>query len=124
MNVLVKALKIITKFGTEYLQCYGFRGEALNALCRVAEVTVTTKTDEDDYAMAYTMNKNGQVAFMKPSHLGKGTIVTANHLFLNIPVRRKQLHIPRRASEELRKVEVDGEKSGSYPPWSEGVPGA
>nr|CAD7452031.1 unnamed protein product [Timema tahoe] len=90
----------------EYLQCYGFRGEALNALCRVAEVTVTTKTDEDDYAMAYTMNKNGQVAFMKPSHLGKGTIVTANHLFLNIPVRRKQLHIPRRASEELRKVEV------------------
>nr|CAD7573416.1 unnamed protein product [Timema californicum] len=90
----------------EHLECYGFRGEALNALCRVAEVTVTTKTDEDDYAMAYTMNKNGHVAFMKPSHLGKGTIVTANHLFLNIPVRRKQLHIPRRASEELRKVEV------------------
>jgi DNA mismatch repair protein PMS1 len=54
------------------LQTYGFRGEALSAICHVADVTVTTRTSEDEFAMAYTVNNDGNIVTTKPSHLGKG----------------------------------------------------
>lgn len=54
------------------LQTYGFRGEALSAICRVADVTVTTRTGEDEYAMAYTINSDGNIVTTKPSHIGRG----------------------------------------------------
>jgi DNA mismatch repair ATPase MutL len=54
------------------LQSYGFRGEALNAICRVADVTVTTRTSEDELAMMYTLNNDGNIVTTKPSHFGKG----------------------------------------------------
>jgi hypothetical protein len=54
------------------LQSYGFRGEALSAICRVADVTVTTRTSEDELAMVYTLNNDGNIVTTKPSHFGKG----------------------------------------------------
>ena len=56
----------------EELHTYGFRGEALNAICHVADVTVTTRTSEDELAMVYTINSNGNIVTTKPSHFGKG----------------------------------------------------
>lgn len=45
----------------ESLEYYGFRGEALNALCRVSDVKIITRTQEDDAARCYTMNFNGSI---------------------------------------------------------------
>ncbi|XP_069679500.1 PMS1 protein homolog 1-like isoform X2 [Periplaneta americana] len=73
------------------LQSYGFRGEALNALCSVADVTITTRTSEDEVAMTYTLNMNGNVVKTKPSHFGK--------------VRKQYLSSGRRAAEELKRAE-------------------
>ncbi|KAJ4451245.1 hypothetical protein ANN_02706 [Periplaneta americana] len=87
------------------LQSYGFRGEALNALCSVADVTITTRTSEDEVAMTYTLNMNGNVVKTKPSHFGKGTLVSAKHLFRNLPVRKQYLSSGRRAAEELKRAE-------------------
>jgi hypothetical protein len=56
----------------EKLQSYGFRGEALSAICRVADVTVTTRTSEDEFATAYTLNNDGNIVTAKPSHFSKG----------------------------------------------------
>jgi len=56
----------------EKLHTYGFRGEALNAICHVADVTVTTRTSEDELAMVYTINSDGNIVTTKPSHFGKG----------------------------------------------------
>jgi NAD-dependent dihydropyrimidine dehydrogenase PreA subunit len=56
----------------EKLHSYGFRGEALNAICHVADVTVTTRTSEDELAMVYTINSDGNIVTTKPSHFGKG----------------------------------------------------
>ena len=56
----------------EKLHSYGFRGEALNAICHVADVTVTTRTSEDELAMVYTINNDGNIVTTKPSHFGKG----------------------------------------------------
>lgn len=54
------------------LQSYGFRGEALSAICHVADVTVTTRTNEDELAMVYTLNHDGNIVATKPSHFVKG----------------------------------------------------
>uniref|UniRef100_A0A1B6IS25 HMG box domain-containing protein n=1 Tax=Homalodisca liturata TaxID=320908 RepID=A0A1B6IS25_9HEMI len=87
------------------LSSYGFRGEALSALCNVAEVSVTTKTTQDDTASCYSFDQNGQVKSSKISHIAKGTIITVTALFKNLPVRRQFMSNAKRAAEELKKVE-------------------
>ncbi|KDR06590.1 hypothetical protein L798_03564, partial [Zootermopsis nevadensis] len=87
------------------LQTYGFRGEALSAICSVADVTVTTRTSEDEFAMAYAVNDCGNIVTAKPSHLNKGTLVTVSGLFRKVPVRKNYLNSGRRAAEELKRVD-------------------
>jgi hypothetical protein len=70
------------------LQSYGFRGEALSAICRVADVTVTTRTSEDEFAMVYTLNNDGGIVTTKPSHFGKGK----KNLFGKL-VKKCELHL-------------------------------
>uniref|UniRef100_A0A3Q3X3L0 PMS1 homolog 1, mismatch repair system component n=1 Tax=Mola mola TaxID=94237 RepID=A0A3Q3X3L0_MOLML len=64
--------KICSHEDLERLETYGFRGEALGSICAVAEVTVITKTEEDDISTKYTLNFTGEVVAKKPSHLGQG----------------------------------------------------
>ncbi|KAJ9595906.1 hypothetical protein L9F63_012925, partial [Diploptera punctata] len=88
------------------LTSYGFRGEALNALCQVATVTITTRTREDEYAMTYTLDNCGSVLVSRPSSLSRGTVVTAKRLFYNLPVRKQYLTSnKRRMGQELKQVE-------------------
>lgn len=87
------------------LNSYGFRGEALAALCRIASVTITTKTNSDTLAMTYTIDSNGIPVSSKPSHITKGTIVAVNNLFGTLPVRKQYLSSKKKLAEELKKVE-------------------
>lgn len=38
------------------------------------QVTVITKTEEDDVSTLYTLNNTGGVISQKPSHLGQGKL--------------------------------------------------
>ena len=89
----------------ETLTTYGFRGEALAAICAVAKLSVTTKTTEDPVASTYTMDVNGDVEDVKPSHLSQGTLVVITSLFWNVPVRKQYYQTPKRKKDELTKVE-------------------
>lgn len=60
----------------ENLQSYGFRGEALNSLCAVSHVCITTKTTSDEVASTYTYDNNGTVRDVQLSHQMKGNIST------------------------------------------------
>ena len=42
------------------------------ALCAVADVSITTKTANDEAGTQYTINKKGEITDRKPSHLGTG----------------------------------------------------
>lgn len=59
-------------FEIDKLTCYGFRGEALSSICAVADVTVTTKSEFDKYAMTFTMDCNGHVTKSSVSHHQNG----------------------------------------------------
>ncbi|XP_067650114.1 PMS1 protein homolog 1-like [Haliotis asinina] len=97
--------KISCHADLESLTTYGFRGEALASLCAVSEVSVTTKTAADDVSMTYSLTNQGQISDKKPSHLGRGTTVTASHLFRNLPVRKQYHSTARKKKEELKKIE-------------------
>ncbi|OWF40894.1 PMS1 protein homolog 1-like [Mizuhopecten yessoensis] len=90
----------------EQLSTYGFRGEALGSLCTVADVSLTTKTKDDDVSMTYTIGKEGEIINSKPSHLTQGTTLSAVHLFKTLPVRRQIYNNVKKKKEELKKVET------------------
>ncbi|KAM4731709.1 PMS1 protein homolog 1 isoform 2-T4 [Anableps anableps] len=97
--------KICSHEDLERLETYGFRGEALGSVCAVAEVAVTTKTEEDDISAQYTLDASGNIVSQRPSHLGQGTSVSVTKLFRNLPVRRQYYSSARKCKEELKKVQ-------------------
>uniref|UniRef100_A0A671U841 PMS1 homolog 1, mismatch repair system component n=1 Tax=Sparus aurata TaxID=8175 RepID=A0A671U841_SPAAU len=97
--------KICSHEDLERLETYGFRGEALGSICAVAEVSVITKTKEDDISTHYTLNFTGGIVSQKPSHLGQGTTVSVLKLFKNLPVRRQYYSSTKKCKEEVKKVQ-------------------
>ena len=87
------------------LELYGFRGEALNSVAAISNLSVTTRTDDDDIAITYMLDSSGNVTSTQHSHLGRGTTVTVANIFRNLPVRKQCFKSVKRCKEELRKIE-------------------
>jgi DNA mismatch repair protein PMS2 len=85
------------------LKTFGFRGEALSSLCALSDFTITTCTAEE-------APKGTKLDFKTSGHLSgtsvvaaqKGTTVTVENLFNNLPVRRQELQ--RNIKREWNKV--------------------
>ncbi|XP_032756961.1 PMS1 protein homolog 1 [Rattus rattus] len=105
MAVKYYTSKISSHEDLQTLTTYGFRGEALGAICNVAEVVVTTRTAADDFSTQYVLDGSGHILSQKPSHLGQGTTVTALKLFKNLPVRRQFYSTPKKCKDELKNVQ-------------------
>ncbi|KAF3695146.1 PMS1 protein -like protein 1 DNA mismatch repair protein PMS1 [Channa argus] len=97
--------KICSHEDLDCLETYGFRGEALGSICAVAEVAVTTKTDEEEISTQYTLNVTGKIVSQKPSHLRKKISLSVLKLFRNLPVRRQYYSSSKKCKEELKKVQ-------------------
>ncbi|PPR00764.1 hypothetical protein CVT24_000789 [Panaeolus cyanescens] len=71
---------------------FGFRGEALSALCALSEqMTVCTATaDTQPKAVLLEMDTHGRVKSRKTAARKQGTTVTITNLFSSLPVRRKE----------------------------------
>ncbi|XP_015597732.1 PMS1 protein homolog 1 isoform X2 [Cephus cinctus] len=89
----------------ESLETYGFRGEALHALCHVADVSIITKTHSDEAAMSYTINHDGNIVNTELSHRSTGTTVKVKQLFKNFPVRRQAICSTRKSNQDVKLVE-------------------
>lgn len=69
------------------LDTYGFRGEALNAIAAVAELTIITRTKEEELGTCLVV-VDGKVKKKKPIVTPVGTKIEVRHLFGTIPGRR------------------------------------
>lgn len=68
----------------------GFRGEALASVVAAADVEVKTRT-EDDKLGSKVVFKNANIVSKSKIAMNRGTIISVQNLFENIPVRRKFL---------------------------------
>jgi DNA mismatch repair protein PMS2 len=68
---------------------FGFRGEALNALCELSgEFTVTTRQSTQQVGACLTFDRSGQISSKKIAARSVGTTVVVKNLFEVLPVRR------------------------------------
>ncbi|KAL4433570.1 hypothetical protein ABPG75_000011 [Micractinium tetrahymenae] len=100
----------------EGIQTLGFRGEALASISHVANLTVTTMTagQPHGWRVAYS-DGIMDLAGPKPAAANRGTLISVECLFANIPLRRKAL---KSAAEENRCLL---EIMGAYAVYKAGV---
>lgn len=76
-----------------HITTYGFRGEGLASIAQVSRITISSRCWDDP--VGWTIQKRGKVV-SEPTPLGMppGTAISIDHLFENIPARRKFLRSP------------------------------
>ena len=80
--------KIASLHDLEAVDTMGFRGEALAAICSIAEVSVLTRTDE---GASHGWLLDGRSGELQPTARARGTTVEVRELFFATPARRKFL---------------------------------
>ncbi|KAF3062315.1 Mismatch repair endonuclease PMS2 [Daldinia childiae] len=95
--------KLSTYADLSSLQTFGFRGEALSSLCALSKFTVTTCLASDaPKGTKLEFETSGKLCGMSVVAAQKGTTVTIEGLFHNLPVRRRELE--RNIKREWNKV--------------------
>lgn len=85
------------------LQTFGFRGEALASLCALSVLTVTTcQAGEAPKGSKLSFEPSGKLSGTAVVAASKGTTVSVERLFHNLPVRRRELE--RNIKREWNKV--------------------
>jgi DNA mismatch repair protein MutL len=79
----------------------GFRGEALASIAAVSQLTIVTKTAEDDVGTLLRL-EGGRVTQRQKKGCPQGTVVTVENLFYNVPARLKFLR-----SEATERKHID-----------------
>lgn len=72
------------------LSTLGFRGEALASISSVSEVTLSSKSKNQDIA-SKIMLSGGKVTFEGDDSRAEGTVISVENLFFNTPARLKFL---------------------------------
>ncbi|MEA3344728.1 MAG: DNA mismatch repair endonuclease MutL [Chloroflexota bacterium] len=84
----------------ERIRTLGFRGEALASIAAVSQVTLITRTPDEELGTLIRL-EGGEVVRREGKGHPQGTAVTVENLFYNTPARRKFL---RTASTERRHI--------------------
>ena len=50
------------------------------SLCCVSDVSITTRTADDDVSTVYELDRHGVIVNSKPSHLGVGLYLVISHV--------------------------------------------
>jgi DNA mismatch repair protein MutL len=81
--------KIACLSDLESVHTMGFRGEALAAICSIAEVSLLTRVDTESEPHGWLLD--GRSGELQPAARGTGTTVEVRELFFATPARRKFL---------------------------------
>ncbi|VDO26782.1 unnamed protein product, partial [Haemonchus placei] len=85
-----------------HLSTLGFRGEALNALCALASITVITRHRSDHLGTKLRFDHSGNIIESVSAARSVGATVIVENLFETLPVRRKEFE--RTSKKEFSKV--------------------
>ncbi|CAL7941657.1 unnamed protein product [Xylocopa violacea] len=97
--------KIVNFSDLDSLETYGFRGEALYALSSVSDLTIITKTEQDEVATSYSIDHSGNIVKSEPCHRPTGTTIQVRHLFKQMPVRRQIITNSKKVNQDIKILE-------------------
>ena len=83
----------------------GFRGEALASVSAVAQVTMTSKTVDDEVGNFITLSA-GKVIDEGKRAIAQSTSISVENLFFNTPVRKKFLKKPKQEEANVTAIMV------------------
>lgn len=75
---------------SQTLSTFGFRGEALSAICAMGDTTVCTRTASDTAATLLSYDRFGKLSSQVPAAREVGTTVSVRELFRRLPVRHRE----------------------------------
>lgn len=90
---------VMLKYHTSKLTCFedlanvssfGFRGEALSSLCALADVSVVTRTADEECGARLSFDASGKLVAKVPSARSVGTTIAVQDIFKRLPVRYKE----------------------------------
>ncbi len=84
----------------DHIASYGFRGEALPSIASISHITIQSRGNVEKEAFAIKV-VGGKIGDLIPTALEKGTKVSVEHLFFNVPARLKFL---KRDNTEIKKI--------------------
>ena len=94
--------KITDIHDIEQVASYGFRGEALSSIASVSDLTILSRTRDDEEGARLT---NAQGMVQVSDYAGpEGTVIIVENLFYNIPARKKFLKTKSTESRYIREV--------------------
>ncbi len=76
-----------------HIATFGFRGEALYSIAAVSQVTLTSRHESEEFGTQVRI-EGTEVVAQGPAGAPIGTVVSVEHLFFNVPARRKFLRKP------------------------------
>ena len=80
--------KIKNEYDLMRISTLGFRGEAIPSIASIAKFTLTTSDGEESTKVVY---EYGHITSKENGYYNKGTEITVQNLFLNVPARLKYL---------------------------------
>ena len=84
--------KLVSYDDLSSLQTFGFRGEALSSLCALSNFhIITAQEDEAPKGTRLDFEASGKLTSTSVLASQKGTTVSVENLFVNLPVRRREL---------------------------------
>ncbi|MDE6211465.1 MAG: DNA mismatch repair endonuclease MutL, partial [Clostridia bacterium] len=83
----------------------GFRGEALASVSAVAQVTMTSKTQDDEVGNYITLSA-GKVIEEGKRAIAQSTSIEVENLFFNTPVRKKFLKKPKQEESNVTAIMI------------------
>ena len=104
--------KLATADDLNHIGTFGFRGEALYSIAAVSQVTLLSRHADDDFG-AQIRVEGSEVGEAQRAGAAVGAMVTVEHLFYNVPARRKYLRKP--ATEAGRIAAVVQHYALAYP---------
>lgn len=83
------------------LATFGFRGEALASIAAVAQVELTTRTEDEELGVKIVM-EGGQFVSQEAVVAPKGSTFKVRNLFYNVPARRKFIEDSEREAAKIK----------------------
>lgn len=95
--------KITDSTDLETVDTLGFRGEALNAIGAISQLTITTRAETSDQGTRLRFD-HGDITSIDPAGRAIGTTVEVAELFTETPARRRFLKAPSTEFDHVNRI--------------------